>query len=276
MRTVRQPAVAGHFYPGHPSVLGRAVESLLDHARGATETRSRPPKALIVPHAGYVYSGPTAASGYVLLEPAKAGIRRVVLIGPAHHFGFVGLALSAAQAFATPLGEVTLDHTIDTRLRELPHVLVADRFHGAEHSLEVQLPFLQRVLDDFVLVPVVVGDATPQQVAAVIEASWGGPETVVVVSSDLSHYLPYDLAEAMDKDTVQRILDLRWPLPDHAACGGRAVNGLLLTGRVHHLRPALIDRRNSGDTAGDKERVVGYAAVSFTETTSTEGHDEQN
>jgi len=274
MRMVRQPAVAGHFYPGLPAVLGRAVETLLDHARGVAGPRA--PKALIVPHAGYVYSGPTAARGYVLLEPARAGTRRIVLIGPAHRYGFTGLALSSAAAFATPLGEVALDHTIDDRLLELPDVIEADRYHAAEHSLEVQLPFLQRVLEEFVLLPVVVGDATPQQVAAVIEAAWGGPETVVVISSDLSHYLPYDVAEAADKDTVQRILDLRWPLPDHAACGGRAVNGLLLAACDHHLQPALVDRRNSGDTAGDRERVVGYAAVGFTETATTEGHDEQS
>ena len=274
MRMVRQPAVAGHFYPGLPAVLGRAVETLLDLARGVADPRT--PKALIVPHAGYVYSGPTAAKGYVLLEPARAGIRRIVLIGPAHRYGFTGLALSSSAAFATPLGEVALDHTIDDRLLELPHVMEADRYHAAEHSLEVQLPFLQRVLEDFVLLPVVVGDATPQQVAAVIEAAWGGPDTVVVISSDLSHYLPYDVAEAVDKDTVQRILDLRWPLPEHAACGGRAVNGLLLAGCEHHLQPALVDRRNSGDTAGDRERVVGYAAVGFTETAISEGHDEQS
>ena len=274
MRMVRQPAVAGHFYPGLPAVLGRAVETLLDHARAVADPHT--PKALIVPHAGYVYSGPTAARGYVLLEPGRAGIRRIVLIGPAHRFGFTGLALSSSAAFATPLGEVPLDHTLDEQLLELPHVVEADRYHAAEHSLEVQLPFLQRVLDDFVLLPVVVGDATPEQVAAVIEAAWGGPETVTVISSDLSHYLPYDVAEAVDKDTVQRILDLRWPLPEHAACGGRAVNGLLLAGCEHHLQPVLVDRRNSGDTAGDRERVVGYAAVSFTETATTEGHDEQS
>lgn len=276
MRMVRQPAVAGHFYPGLPAVLGRAVGTLLDHARGVAEFPPLTPKALIVPHAGYVYSGPTAARGYVLLEPSRAGIRRIVLIGPAHRFGFSGLALSSAAAFATPLGEVALDHTFDAGLLELPYVIAADRYHAPEHSLEVQLPFLQRVLDEFVLVPVVVGDATPEQVAAVIEAAWGGPETVVVISSDLSHYLPYDDAEAVDKDTVQRILDLRWPLPDHAACGGRAINGLLRAGCEHHLQPALVDRRNSGDTAGDRERVVGYAAVSFTETAHKEGHDDQS
>ncbi|HEY3339163.1 MAG TPA: AmmeMemoRadiSam system protein B [Propionicimonas sp.] len=273
MKTVRQPAVAGHFYPALPAVLGRGVDILLARARAATEPRPWPPKALIVPHAGYVYSGPTAARGFVLLDHVRDELRRVVLIGPAHHFGFAGVALSSAAAFATPLGEVALDHTLDSRLRGLPQVVDADRYHAPEHSLEVQLPFLQRVLSSFTLLPIVVGDATPQEVAAVVEACWGGPETVVVVSSDLSHYLPYDLAEARDRDTVQRILDLRWPLPDHAACGGRAIDGLLLAGGTHHLLPALVDRRNSGDAAGDRERVVGYAAVSFTETATREGQE---
>ena len=273
METVRQPAVAGHFYPALPAVLGRGVDILLAQARTATQLRPSAPKALIVPHAGYVYSGPTAARGYVLLDPVRAELRRVVLIGPAHHFGFAGLALSSASAFGTPLGEVTLDHTLDSRLLGLPQVVVADRYHTPEHSLEVQLPFLQRVLTSFALLPIVVGDATPQEVAAVVDACWGGPETVVAVSSDLSHYLPYDLAEARDRDTVQRILDLRWPLPDNAACGSRAIDGLLLAGEEHKLRPELVDRRNSGDAAGDRERVVGYAAVSFTETATREGQE---
>ncbi len=277
MRTIRQPAVAGQFYPGRAEVLERSVDDLLDQARrsGAAQLGTSP-KALIVPHAGYAYSGPTAACGYVLLEPARTRIHRVVLLGPAHYVGFRGLALSSADAFATPLGEVPLDHVAQHALLELPQVLEADRAHAPEHSLEVQLPFLQRVLPAFTLIPIVVGEATPQQVAAVIEACWGGPETLLLISSDLSHYLPYDLAEAMDEDTIRQILNLEWPLPDRAACGGRAVNGLLLAAGEHGLRAALLDRRNSGDTAGDRQRVVGYVAVSFAEEThSRRGHDEQ-
>ncbi len=264
MKTVRQPAVAGQFYPGNAADLERSVESLLDQARGATAAHAGPPpKALIVPHAGYIYSGPTAARGYVLLEPVRSLIRRVVLLGPAHYVGFSGLAVSPADAFATPLGAVPLDHAATEALLRLPQVIESGQAHAPEHSLEVQLPFLQRVLEAFTLVPVVVGAATPQQVAAAIEACWGGPETLLLISSDLSHYLPYEAAEALDKDTVRRVLELEWPLPDRRACGARAVNGLLLAARTHQLRPELVDRRNSGDTAGDRDRVVGYASISF-------------
>ncbi|MGB7963499.1 MAG: AmmeMemoRadiSam system protein B [Propionicimonas sp.] len=266
MKTVRQPAVAGQFYPGHAADLERSVDSLLDQARDATPAEAgAPPKALIVPHAGYIYSGPTAARGYVLLEPARSLIRRVVLLGPAHYVGFSGLAVSPADAFATPLGAVPLDHVVTEALLRLPHVIDSDQAHAPEHSLEVQLPFLQRVLEEFTLVPVVVGAATPLQVAAVIEACWGGPETLLLISSDLSHYLPYEAAEAMDSDTVRRVLELNWPLPDRRACGARAVNGLLVAAQDHQLRPELVDRRNSGDTAGDRDRVVGYASIAFSE-----------
>lgn len=270
MKTVRQPAVAGQFYPRNAADLERSVDGLLDQARRAGPAQAEaPPKALIVPHAGYVYSGPTAARGYVLLESARSLIRRVVLLGPAHYVGFSGLAVSPADAFATPLGPVPLDHAATEALLGLPHVIESVDAHAPEHSLEVQLPFLQRVLDSFTLVPVVVGAATPQQVGAAIEACWGGPETLLLISSDLSHYLSYEAAEALDKDTVRRILALEWPLPDRRACGARAVNGLLLAARTHQQRPELVDRRNSGDTAGDRDRVVGYASIAF-----FGGHDE--
>lgn len=265
MTVVRQPAVAGQFYPGRAAQLERGVDDLLDRARDhAAGPQRTPPKALIVPHAGYQYSGPTAAAGYALLDPARDSIRRVVLLGPAHYVGFRGLALSTADAFATPLGTVPLEPRPELPLG-LPPVIESDRAHAPEHSLEVQLPFLQRVLTDFALLPVVVGEATPQQVAAVIDACWGGPETLLLISSDLSHYLPYDEAEAVDQDTVRRILRLNWPLPEGSACGSRAVNGLLVAAAEHSLMPELVDRRNSGDTAGDRARVVGYASISFWE-----------
>lgn len=264
MKTVRQPAVAGRFYAGRAQRLERNVDDLLADARSRTARPESPPKALIVPHAGYVYSGPTAASGYVLLDPVATTIRRVVLLGPAHYVPFSGLALPEADAFATPLGEVRLDRDADERLRHLPHVIRSDHVHAPEHSLEVQLPFLQRVLADFALVPLVVGDATPQDVAAVIEACWDGPETLLLISSDLSHYLPYAVADAKDADTVRQILALQSPLTGRSACGARGINGMLLAAREHGLHPALVDRCNSGDTAGDKARVVGYAAISFT------------
>ena len=264
MRTIRQPAVAGRFYPGRAHELRASVDGLLDSARAATGSILERPKALIVPHAGYIYSGPTAARGYVLLEPFAASISTVVLVGPAHHVGFRGLALSDADAFATPLGEVPVDRTATPGLCTLPAVIHSDAAHAPEHSLEVQLPFLQTGLADFAVVPLLVGDADPESVASALEEAWGGPETLLLISSDLSHYLPYDQARVTDADTIRRILALAWPLPDGSACGARGINGMLLAARDHDLTPTLIDARNSGDTAGDRARVVGYASVSFT------------
>lgn len=245
------------------------MDTLLAGAREALRPVPECPKALIVPHAGYVYSGPTAARGYALLEPFASSITRVVLLGPAHHVWFTGLALPDDDAFATPLGEVPIDRLVADRLAALAAVVRSSAPHVPEHSLEVQLPFLQRVLGEFTLVPLVVGDAEPEAVAAVLEEAWGGSETLLLISSDLSHYLPYDQARSTDAVTIARIRDLTWPLPDRSACGARGVNGLLLAARDHALAPTLIDARNSGDTAGDRARVVGYATVSFTTSTGT-------
>lgn len=277
MRTIRQPAVAGRFYPGRAHELQASVDGLLADARRQTTPLPECPKALIVPHAGYVYSGPSAARGYALLDPFAASIRRVVLLGPAHHVWLAGLALPDDDAFATPLGEVSIERTVADRLSALPGVIHSDDAHAPEHSLEVQLPFLQRVLDEFTLVPLVVGDAGAELVASVLEEAWGGPETLLLISSDLSHYLSYDQARSTDADTIARILALAWPLPDRSACGARGINGLLLAARDHNLVPTLVDARNSGDTAGDPSRVVGYASVSFSThpgTTSGGDHDD--
>lgn len=265
MRTVRPPAVAGSFYPRQAAALREQVDRLLLQARDAIASPPPRPKALIVPHAGYIYSGPTAAAGYVMLDAAPP--RRVVLLGPAHYVGFAGLALSSADAFETPLGEVEIDHeAVDVLASSgLPQVFTSDGAHAPEHSLEVQLPFLQRVLGDFTLVPVVVGDAAAQEVRILLDACWGGDDTVVVISSDLSHYLPYDDARIVDADTVRRILQLRYPLREGSACGLRGINGLLAAAPGHGLRPRLVDQRNSGDTAGDRNRVVGYASIAFEE-----------
>ena len=263
MRIVRQPAVAGRFYPGGAPELEATVDSLLDDARSELSAAQSVPKALIVPHAGYVYSGPTAARGYALLASARGTIDRVVLLGPAHYVAFTGLALPEADAFATPLGEVRLAAGDPGPLEHLSQVIRYADAHAPEHSLEVQLPFLQRVLGDIEVLPVLVGDATTEQVAQVIEACWGGRETLLLISSDLSHYLPYDLARERDSETVRHILDFDWPLADRSACGARAVNGLLAAAPAHRLHARLVDCRNSGDTAGDRARVVGYASVSF-------------
>ena len=265
MLMVRPAAVAGMFYPGVPSVLGLSVRALLGAAPPPTGDGARAawPKALIVPHAGYVYSGPVAASAYSRLGAGRSAIRRVVLLGPVHRIPVRGLALPGARSFATPLGEVAVDADAARHLQALPQVCESEPAHALEHSLEVQLPFLQTVLDEFTLVPLAVGDASPSEVAEVIERMWGGPETLIVVSSDLSHYHRYDEATEIDRATADDILALSSTLDHEQACGATPINGFALCARRHDLTPELIDLRNSGDTAGDKSRVVGYAAFAF-------------
>jgi AmmeMemoRadiSam system protein B len=267
MHAIRQPAVAGAFYPGQASALTSTVNSLLAAARGdlpANDTLTAP-KVLIVPHAGYIYSGAMAARAYALLPGMRETVRRVVLLGPVHRVPVRGLALPGASAFATPLGEIGIDAAAVAALADLPQVVVSPAAHALEHSLEVQLPFLQSVLDDFKLLPLAVGDATPEEVAQVLEALWGGPETLIVISSDLSHYLPYEAARQIDSETVERILALHGPLSHEQACGGAPINGLLRVARRHQLQPQLLGLCNSGDTAGDRQRVVGYTAIAFSE-----------
>lgn len=268
MHQVRQPSVAGTFYPGQASALSRDVMTLLAAARAVVnilDMTARIPKAIIVPHAGYIYSGATAALAYARLAQGRTRIRRVVLLGPVHRVPVRGLALPGAEWFATPLGKVEVDQDAVAAITALPQVVVSAVAHAHEHSLEVQLPFLQSVLDDFKLLPLAVGDATPDEVAQVLETLWGGDETLIVISSDLSHFLPYRSAQAVDRETVQSILDLSSSLTHEQACGGTPVNGLLLAARRHHLQPELLGLCNSGDTAGDKGRVVGYASLAFVE-----------
>jgi AmmeMemoRadiSam system protein B len=267
MTPVRPPAVAGLFYPEAPGELDAEVGRLLAAVspKRSAERLGRAPKALIVPHAGYVYSGPIAASAYGLLRNAR-GISRVVLLGPVHRVPVRGLALPEATAFATPLGSVPVDTAGAEALRSLPQVCVSGAAHAAEHSLEVQLPFLQRVLGDFTVLPLAVGDATPEEVAGCLERVWGGPETLIVVSSDLSHYLPYDVARRVDRNTAEAILALKHGAIGHEhACGATAVWGLLVVAERRGLAVELLDLRNSGDTEGDRGRVVGYGAFAFRE-----------
>ena len=261
----RPAAVAGMFYPGSPAVLARDLRQMLAAIAAPAAAGSRRVKAIIAPHAGYIYSGPIAASVYAPLAELGAGIRRVVLLGPTHRVAVNGLALPAASAFATPLGVVPVDQQAVAAIAHLPQVVVSDAAHAAEHSLEVQLPFLQTVLGDFGLLPLAVGRASPAQVAEVLECLWGGDETLFVISSDLSHYLPYAAARATDGDTARHIVALDAHIDHQQACGATPVNGLLLAARRHGLRARLIDLRNSGDTAGDRSRVVGYGAFCFSE-----------
>lgn len=257
---VRPPAVAGMFYPGDPAQLAADLQALLAEAAAPALP---PPKAIVAPHAGYVYSGPIAASVYARLAPWKALFRRVVLLGPTHRVAVRGLAAPAADFFATPLGRIAIDRRALAAIADLPQVGIADAAHAQEHSLEVQLPFLQAVLGDFTLLPLAVGHASPEEVAEVLERLWGGPETLLVVSSDLSHYLDYASAGRRDRATCERILRLDPQVVPEQACGAYPVNGLLLAAQRHGLRPQLVDLRNSGDTAGDRSHVVGYAAFAF-------------
>lgn len=256
----RPAAVAGKFYPASPEALRASVRTLLDEAG---TPRTAPPKVLIVPHAGFVYSGSTAARGYATLRASAGQIRRVVLIGPAHRVAVRGVAVPSVDRFETPLGTVDLDRPAIDALVPTPHVVVSDRAHAAEHSLEVQLPFLQSVLDRFTLVPLVVGDATPVEVAAVLERVWGGPETLIIVSSDLSHYLPYDTARRVDAATLAQVLQCGPELIHEQACGATPINAVMRVARHRALRPRLLAACSSGDTAGERDGVVGYAALAF-------------
>ena len=262
MTNARPPAVADMFYPASPGILAATVDQLL---ADATTTPDSQPKALIVPHAGYIYSGPTAGRAYAQLAPWRASIRRVILLGPTHRVAVDGIAVPKTDAFATPLGNIPLDTAAIASLADLPQIVASDRAHAQEHSLEVHLPFLQRLLGQFTLVPLAVGHVAPKEVAQVLERLWGGPETLIVVSSDMSHFLPYAAAKQLDSETCAHILQLDTHIRPEQACGAYPINGLLLTARQRGLTPRLIDHCNSGDTAGDKQRVVGYAAFSFTE-----------
>lgn len=265
MNHIREAAVAGRFYPARAAQLQQTVTDFLAEEAGGEATL---PKAIIAPHAGYIYSGSIAASAYkwLVAAQAEAVIERVVLLGPSHFVPFRGLALSTADAFATPLGDISLDKTAAVRLVSLPQVIEMDAAHRQEHSLEVHLPFLQSTLGTFWLLPLTVGEASPDEVAAVLDAVWGGPETLIVVSSDLSHYRPYPAAKKLDQTTAKVIETLQ---PDklgrEQVCGQVAIQGLLLAAQRHGLTARTVDLRNSGDTAGPKDRVVGYGAWVFVE-----------
>lgn len=261
--SVRPAAVADLFYPGDAEVLASFISDALSDASAQLSVDMPTPKAIIVPHAGYIYSGLTAAFAYAALK--QANINRIILLGPAHRIQFYGMALSGYDAFATPLGEVRLDTEAMQQALSLADVQVNDAAHAQEHSLEVNLPFLQIVLGDFSLLPICIGSVQPDAVARVIESLWGEDNTLFVVSSDFSHFHRYDEARVLDFHSIETVLGMREALTHEQACGATGINALLMVARRHGLTPQLLDYRNSGDTAGDKERVVGYASIAFFE-----------
>lgn len=260
MTLIRTPAVAGQFYSDNAGELSATVTTLL---REAEDRKTPAPKALIVPHAGYVYSGPVAANAYARLQPYRDRYRRVVLLGPCHRVFVHGIALSSADAYRTPLGDVPLDKSAVLNL-DIPGVHIFDDAHQAEHSLEVHLPFLQAILGDFSVVPIVVGDASPELVSQVLDTLWGGSETLIVVSSDLSHYLKCDEARTIDARTCRAIEDFDADHINHdMACGATPVAGLLIAAKKRGMKVTTLDLRNSADTAGNGMFVVGYGAWMF-------------
>lgn len=265
MREVRPAAVAGLFYPGSSEELRPMVRGFL---RDAVESEPEySPKAVIAPHAGFVYSGPIAGSAFQCFSAEARSIRRVILLGPAHRQPVQGLALPGQTAFETPLGSVPVDQELVERISSLPQVSTHTAAHAPEHCLEVELPFLQSVLGSFSILPLLVSRASAEEVAEVLERIWGGPETRIVISSDLSHYLSYNAAREMDRETAARIVELQPAVEEHRACGSVAINGLITAAGHRSLEPRLLDLRNSGDTAGDRLRVVGYGSFAFADPT---------
>jgi AmmeMemoRadiSam system protein B len=260
---VRPPALAGRFYPADPAQLRDLIQSFL--AAATAVERPSQPKALIVPHAGYVFSGPVAGFGYHWLVPWSERINRVVLLGTCHTPGVCGLAASSALAFLTPLGSVPVDRAAVERTLQFPQVQMHDEAQDRDHALEVQLPFLQVILKSFAIVPFLVGRADASAVADVLEQSlWDGDDTILVVSSDLSHHLPYEAARRLDQATAEAIERLDdEALSPRSACGKNAISGLLCAARRRDLRCRTVDLRSSGDTAGPRDRVVGYGAFVF-------------
>ncbi|MCP3137208.1 AmmeMemoRadiSam system protein B [Pyxidicoccus xibeiensis] len=259
MSRMRAPAVAGSFYPASPSALARQVDGWLERTPAHVGDR---PLALIVPHAGYVYSGRVAAAAYATLRGHPDKPLRVLLLGPCHFLPLSGLAYPDVDVLCTPLGEVPLDDDLRQRAAKLRQVSASTAAHEAEHSLEVQLPFLQRVLGHFRVLPLVVGRARAEEVEELLDLLWDD-DVLPVISSDLSHYLPYEDAREADRETAERVLTLDGPLDAGSACGAAAISGLMLAARKRGLHPRLLDLRSSGDTAGGHDEVVGYGAFAF-------------
>lgn len=257
MTHVRPPAVAGMFYPADPGELTRVIEQYMENARWQTPI----PKAIVVPHAGYIYSASVAAAAFACIASRPTSVSRVILLGPAHRVALQGIALSSADFFSTPLGVIPIDQAANALIRGLPQTEVVDEAHSQEHSLEVQLPFLQLYLHDFTLVPLVVGHTDPAAVSEVMEKLWGGEETLVIVSTDLSHYHDYETAKELDAETTRAIEELRLQdIGPQQACGCMPLRGLLYSAQNRGMKITTLVTKNSGDTAGPRNQVVGYGA----------------
>jgi AmmeMemoRadiSam system protein B len=264
MGSIRPAAVAGLFYPDNPRQLTADIDQFLTDASSQIPKLAQQPKALIVPHAGFVYSGSTAAKAYAALSPFADAIQRVVLIGPAHRVWVDGIAMMDVEAFRTPLGDISIDQAGQQQLSRLHYVHFFDQAHWQEHCLEVQLPFLQKVLNDFSLLPLLVGEASPEQVATALATFWDDPRSLLLISSDLSHFLSYQQAQQVDRKTCQAIeaMDIS-AIHNDQACGNRAVKGLLTLAKEKQMEVITLGLCNSGDTAGDHSRVVGYGSWAF-------------
>ena len=263
MTAIRKAAVAGTFYPKDAAALRAEVQGYLS---AAGLSSGSVPKAIIAPHVGYTYSGAIAAKAYARLKPAAGKITRVVLLGPCHRVAVRGLALSGADYFETPLGRIEIDKAAEAEIASLSQVSISAPTHLAEHALEVHLPFLQELLGTFKLVPMVVGVTSPELIAEVLQKLWGGPETLIVISSDLSHFLDYTAAQEIDGRTSAAISALDpGKIESAGACGRYPVGGLLHLAKSRGMTVETIELKNSGDTAGTKDRVVGYGAWAFFE-----------
>ena len=261
MVAVLKPCVAGQFYPADPAELQKMIGDFLAKAN---KFEFEIPKAIIVPHAGYIYSGQIAATAYAILTKFKEKIKKVVLVGPAHRASFAGIAATTMDFFETPLGQISVDKNALEPVLSFPFVSINDIAYSTEHSLEVQLPFLQIILSDFKIVPFLVGDADPFSIAKVLTALWGEDDTLIVISSDLSHYYDYDTAKSMDLKVAKAIEELKpEKISVENACGRLPIQGLLIAAKEFGLNAKILDVRNSGDTAGSKDRVVGYGAFYF-------------
>ncbi len=258
----RNPAVAGIFYSADKDRLDSEVEHYLADTASPLDYQ---PRILIVPHAGYVYSASTAAKAYGRLQKYAAKIKNVILLGPSHRVAFRGAALPSANFFATPLGAVPVNRELTAQLAALPGFKIDDHPHKEEHSLEVQLPFLQKVLKKFKIIPVVYGEVDPGLLAQALEPLVERDDTLLVVSADLSHYNDYETARELDGHTADMVANNQAELENHMSCGADGINAALLIAKEAALRPEMLELLNSGDTSGDKQRVVGYGAWSFGE-----------